>query len=181
MEEIWKDIAGFEGLYRISSRGNVKSVNYKNTKTERILTPKKNNAGYLWVELRKNGKASCMLIHRLVAMAYIPNKYNLPQVNHRDENPRNNCVENLEWCTPSQNVQYSINLHPERTRGRERTRKPYKHLRSVVQKNLDGTVVRTYPCTADVTFEHKYNQWSIIQCCNGKRKKAYGYKWEFAD
>ena len=181
MEEIWKDIIGFEGIYQISNLGNVMVLNYKNTKTKHMLTPKKNNKGYLWVELWKNKKSHCFLIHRLVAEAFIPNCYNLPLVNHKDENPLNNAIDNLEWCTYSYNVKYSIDLHPERTRGKVRTRKPYKHERPVIQKSFNGEIVKVYSCAADVTYEHKYNQWSILQCCFGNRKKAYGYIWEFAN
>ena len=102
MEEIWKDIDGYEGLYQISNLGNVKSLNYRNQGIERILTPKCNNAGRLWVELARNGDRKPMLIHRLVAMAFIPNPNGYPQVNHMDENPKNNRVDNLEWCTAEQ-------------------------------------------------------------------------------
>lgn len=181
MKEIWKDIKGFEGIYQVSNLGNVKSLNYRKTKEEKILVPKKNNAGYLWVELTNNGEKSCLLIHRIVAMAFIPNINSLPIVNHKDENKGNNSADNLEWCTQLHNVQYSIDLHPERTRGREKTRKPYKHIRKVIQKTLDGKFVKEYGCTADVVLDNNFNQWSIIQCCLGKRSKAYGYKWEFAD
>lgn len=181
MKEIWKDIKGFEGIYQVSNLGNVKSLNYRNTKEEKMLTPKKNNSGYLWLELTNNKKKSCLLIHRIVALEFIPNLNNLPIVNHKDENPMNNCVDNLEWCTALQNVRYSIDLHPERTRGRKGTRRPHKYTQNVIQKTLDGKIVKEYDCTADVAIDNKFNQWSIIQCCTGKRNTAYGYKWEFVN
>ena len=71
MEEIWKDIKGYEWLYQISNLGNVKSLNYRRRGYEKNFTPKRNNDGYLWVELRKDGKQGHYLIHRLVAIAFI--------------------------------------------------------------------------------------------------------------
>ena len=113
MEEIWKDIDGFEGLYQVSNFGNVMSLNYGNRGYAKKLTPKCNNSGRLWVELLKGGKRKCMLVHRLVALAFIPNPNNFPQINHKDENPKNNFAFNLEWCTQSYNNNYSIERHPE--------------------------------------------------------------------
>lgn len=113
MEEIWKDIDGFEGLYQVSNFGNVMSLNYGNRGYAKKLTPKFNNSGRLWVELLKGGKRKCMLVHRLVALAFIPNPNNFPQINHKDENPKNNFAFNLEWCTQSYNNHYSIERHPE--------------------------------------------------------------------
>ena len=88
-----KDIQGYEGLYAVTSCGKVWS--YKN---ERFLKPYKKRDGYLEVYLYKGGERKHYIIHRLVAMAYIPNPDNLPQVNHKDENKENNALPNLEWC-----------------------------------------------------------------------------------
>ena len=113
MEEQWKDIIiekngvtyDYTGLYQVSNLGRVRSLGNDKTRKERILKPKINNKGYLQVILCKNGKVKTFLVHRLVATAFIPNPDNLPVVNHRDENPLNNCVDNLEWCTQKYNVQ----------------------------------------------------------------------------
>ena len=106
MEEKWKSIEGYEGLYEISTMGRVKSierkVKHRNsyiTLREKILKPGKNIKGYLFVVLCKNGKTKQILVHRLVCKAFLPNPDNLPEVNHKDENPLNNNVENLEFCT----------------------------------------------------------------------------------
>ena len=105
MNEIWKDIKGYEGLYKVNDKGNVKSLNYNKTGVEKELKQSINTHGYCFVELSGRTK----LIHRLVADAFIPNPDNMPQVNHKDENKLNNCAENLEWCTATQNANYGTN------------------------------------------------------------------------
>ena len=102
----WKDIPGYEGLYQVSNLGEIKSLNYRNTGKEKIIKPRKNKGGYLRVVLCKNGKQKDFLVHRLVAVAFIPNHNNYNQVNHKDENPSNNNVNNLEWCTSKYNSNY---------------------------------------------------------------------------
>lgn len=101
MEEIWKPIEGYEGLYEISSYGRVKSL-----KRNIILIPKKEPTGYLRCNLYLNKNMKTVSIHRLVAQAFLPNPDGLPQVNHRDEDKTNNRVENLEWCTVKYNNDY---------------------------------------------------------------------------
>lgn len=98
LEEIWKDIEGFEGLYEVSSWGRV-----KNSRRGNFLKISNTNNGYLQVGLFKNGKRTKHRVHRLVAQAFIPNPQNKPQVNHIDEDKENNRVENLEWCTAKEN------------------------------------------------------------------------------
>ena len=106
MEEIWKAVEGYEDYYEVSNFGNVRSVdrvtNYTNGEKHlwkgRILKPAKCGNGYFSCVLWKNGQKKTVLIHRLVAEAFIHNQNNLPQVNHKDENKENNHVENLEWC-----------------------------------------------------------------------------------
>lgn len=184
MEEIWKDIDGYEGVYQISNLGNVKSLNYCGRGYAKNLTPKCNNSGRLWVELAFNGNKKPMLIHRLVAIAFIPNPNGYPQVNHMDENPKNNRVDNLEWCTGSYNIRYSLMLHPERTKiFRHRNRKsgtPYKHKREVIQFSKSGDEICKFPNILTVCAENNWRSSHLVDCCNGKRKTAYGYIWRFA-
>ena len=118
MEEIWKDIPGYEGQYQVSNLGRVKSLdrfitqmNHGKLITRRYpgkifnLKPD-NTTGYVAVVLHKDNVPTDYLVHRLVAQSFIPNPDNFPQVNHKDENTSNNCVDNLEWCTNSYNVNY---------------------------------------------------------------------------
>lgn len=116
--EIWKPIKDYENLYQVSSFGRVKSLEHYDTvgrlRKERILSIKPKP--YCQVCLSKNGEKVCYFVHRLVAETFIPNPDNLPCVNHKDENPSNNYLNNLEWCTQAYNTQYSFNLHrKERT------------------------------------------------------------------
>ena len=100
---IWKDIKGYEGKYQISNLGVVKTI-HKNYIKE--LKQQLNCKGYYTVCLSKNGKHKRFFVHRLVAMAFLENPKNLPEVNHKDENPQNNCLENLEWCDRKYNMNY---------------------------------------------------------------------------
>ena len=113
-EEIWKDILGYEGLYQVSSFGRVRSLDKYDSMNRfyegRILKLFADRLGYLSVVLYSNSKRKHYLVHRLVAEAFIHNPDNLPQVNHKDENPSNDNVENLEWCDGKYNVNYGTRI-----------------------------------------------------------------------
>ena len=117
MCEVWKDVEGYEGLYQISSLGRIKTCKRKvhvshqgydgfRITTERLLKTRINQFGYETVKLCKDNKYKEVFIHRLVAQAFICNPNNLSQVNHKDENPLNNEVDNLEWCSSKYNCNY---------------------------------------------------------------------------
>ena len=108
--EVWKDVKDYEGLYQVSDRGNVRSVARKDSIGrkcgERVLKPIPHTGGYLRVQLCKNGVKKSKMIHRLVLEAFVENPNNLPEVNHKDENPSNNELSNLEWCDAGYNSNY---------------------------------------------------------------------------
>lgn len=117
MEEIWKDIKNFEGLYQVSNLGRVKSLDKyvnqfngfnisKRFYKGKVLQPHVSNKGYLRVFLYNKEMKKNYSVHRLVAEAFIPNLDNLPQVNHKDENKLNNISSNLEWCSSKFNINY---------------------------------------------------------------------------
>jgi len=118
MEEIWKDIKDFEGLYQVSNFGRVKSLakswNLQNgkyfSKEEKIMIGGFNTFGYRHVTLMKNNKAYCKKIHRLVAEAFLDNPNNYPQVNHINGIKSDNRLENLEWCNQSHNMQHAMSI-----------------------------------------------------------------------
>ena len=152
-----KDIKNYEGLYAVTSCGKVWSY-----KRKKFLVPKHSVKGYLFVSLWKDGVFKTKLIHRLVAEAYIPNPNNMPQINHRDENKENNCLQNLEWCDAKYNNNYG-------TRN-DKIKKP------ILQFTLDGEFVREWPSASDVSKEIQSN---IVSCLKGKRKSACGYIWRY--
>ena len=105
--EVWRDVVGYEGFYQVSSYGRVKSLRGRK---EKFLSIDINNACYAKVLLSKNGQSKTLLVHRLVAAAFIPNVDNKPQVNHKNGNKFDNRVENLEWVTCSENTQHAYNM-----------------------------------------------------------------------
>ena len=111
MEEVWKDIPGYEGVYKVSTLGNVMTFQHKGVYGKnpygRLKVQSPDSCGYMYVSLvDKNGNKKKVSVHRLVAMTFIPNPDNLPQVNHKDEIRDHNCVDNLEWCTVLYNQRY---------------------------------------------------------------------------
>lgn len=137
MKEVWKDIPNYEGLYQVSNLGRIKSFR-RSTKfkcqDEYILKPSHANNGYCQVTLYGNAAKKKFLVHRLVAEAFIPNPENLPQINHKDENPLNNKVSNLEWCTTEYNNAY----------GTAKIRMIDSKSQPVEQLTIDGRVIAIY-------------------------------------
>ena len=172
MEEIWKDIKGYEGKYQVSNFGNVKSLNYNHTGKEQLLKPVQYNNGYLCINLYKPLKR--FLIHRLVANAFIPNPDNLPCVNHKDENKHNNHVYNLEWCTNKYNINYGTCIE----RIRETQLNDPNKSKKVYQYTLDGKFVREWKSTQECG-RNGFNQGAVSSCCRGEIKTYKGFKWSF--
>ena len=104
--ETWKDIAGYEGLYKVSSYGRIKSFR-KDKVNGDIMKQIESHKGYYEVSFRVKGQRKKFKVHRLVAIAFIPNKYNKPLINHKDGNKKNNNIDNLEWVTHSENVKHA--------------------------------------------------------------------------
>ena len=116
MKEEFRDIVGYEGLYQVSNLGEIKSlpktkvcINKNYSTKEKYLKTTINNKGYKRVFLYKNKKAKVFYIHRVVAQAFIPNPNKLIQVNHKDGNKQNNCIDNLEWISCSDNIKHAYN------------------------------------------------------------------------
>ena len=167
-EEIWCPIKGFEGQYQVSDQGRVKSLKFDK---ERILKTGITTDGYLIVGLCKNGEHKWYSVHRLVALAFIPNPDNLPQVNHKDEDKDNNSVQNLEWC----DQKYNCNYGTRNQRQAEKLSKP------VLQFTKDGEFVKEWKSTKDVQMNLGYFHSNISNCCTGKRKSAYNFIWKYKD
>ena len=162
MTEIWKPIAGYEGLYEVSDQGRVRSLKFNKT---RILKAGGPRSGYLRVILCKNGICKNMRVHRLVASAFIPNPNNLETVNHKDENKWNNNVSNLEWMSQADNTAYS---------------QPQLAERPVQQFDKQGNLLATFPSTQEARRRTGIAQSSICACCNGRMNFAGGFVWRYA-
>ena len=124
--EVWKDIEGYEGLYQVSNKGRVKSFYY----SERLVRLTLRN-GYFSAALSKNGKKNIFRVSRLVAQAFIPNPKNLPVVNNKDGNRQNNCVENLEWVTVSENTLHTYRELGYKNPRRKLTEEQVREIRKV--------------------------------------------------
>ena len=177
IQEIWKDIQGYEGLYQISNLGRVKSLeriiitsnNITKKISEKILKPCLRKNGYYSIVLQKNNKSKYYTIHRLVAKEFIPNPDNLPQVNHKDENKLNNNVDNLEWCTSKYNNNY----------GTHNERHALARSKTVYQYSLSKKLLSIWKSTHDVNYKLGYHQGNIAACCRGERKTAYNCIWSY--
>lgn len=183
MEEIWKDIKGYEGLYQVSNLGRVKSLKRKvyagrnrlRWQYERIMSNNKSNGnGYLIVSLNKESKDKNKYIHRLVAEAFIPNPNNYLYVNHKDENRKNNKVDNLEWCTALYNNIYQ-NAHIRRGLKNRNNRLSKR----IYQLDDDNNIIKEYPSISEASRQLNLTMQSLSGCLNGKTKHSGGYKWKF--
>lgn len=172
MQEIWKDIEGFDGFYQVSNLGNIKSFVKSNKhfgQESHLLKPTLNNSGYGTVTLYYGNKRSRFLVHKLVASAFIENPNNYPCVNHKDENKTNNCVDNLEWCTYSYNNAY----------GTARIRSIASKSKKVSQYTLDGFWLATYLSIGIAETLTGIKNHVIKDCCSGNTDTGAGYVWKY--
>lgn len=173
MEEIWKTIKGFEN-YKVSNTGKVYSL-AKN----KVMKPWIVNSGYYVLTLVDSRVSKHMSVHRLVAKAFIPNPLNKEQVNHIDGNKLNNNVDNLEWTTPSENVNHNkvlgrLDTHTARAK--------LSNVQSKAVNQLDietGKVIATYNTIREASKVTGSQDGKITMVCQGKRKSHNGYSWEY--
>ena len=167
MEEIWKDIKGYEGIYQVSNLGRVKALNYRRTKKEKIMKSINDNRGYLFVKLYKNNEHKNFKIHRLVANAFIENHNNYEEINHIDECKTNNYVNNLEWCNHKYNMNYGT--------GNKRRSEKYK--KGIYCLETD----KIYNSIKECTKELDISKTSIGFVLNGRQKQTKGYTFRYAN
>jgi hypothetical protein len=163
MNEIWKSIREYPN-YKVSNFGRIKN------ESGRFLKPKSKKGGYRQVSLCKSGIVKDFQVHRLVAIAFIPNPMNLSDVNHKDENPANNRVENLEWCTHKYNLNYGT------CQTRRRMHRDYSGVSvQVAQYSTSGELIKAYKSQSQAAKEFGVDPSMISMACNGKQKFCCGY------
>ena len=179
MEE-WKDIPGYEGFYQVSSYGRVRSVDRidsENHFRESRIMVQNYLRGYARVGLRKGEGQKMHFVHRLVANVFIPNPDNLPQVNHKDENPGNNFASNLEWCDTRYNINYGRRNRKVSEKMVGKTNTPGS--KQVEQQTKSGEHLNTYKSLAEAERETGVLSENISAVCRGKQKTAGGFKWNY--
>lgn len=191
MQEIWKNVQGYEGLYEVSNIGRIRSIPRKGSfKNKHILKQVKNRCGYLMVHLCKNNKGKTVAVHRIVATTFLKNSQNKRDVNHIDGNKENNSVLNLEWTTHKENMKHArkhklipisdkvieqgrtIGKKYGKTNGRKRAKK-------VIQYNKSNEVLNIWDSLTEASKNVKISISEISRCCNNKKEYAGGYKWNF--
>jgi hypothetical protein len=208
-EEIWKPVFGYENIYEVSNLGNVRTIEHytKHGRSKMKVLGKllkkqcdKQNR-YLYVSLCKNGKRQKCSVHRLVAQAFIPNPENKRCVDHIDGSRDNNCEYNLRWCSHKENMNFPIakerlsishkGIIPTEETKRKRYQtwvkngKPLhrplnnKKSKAVEQVDMEGSVVSVFPSMKEVERKLGYSASRICDCCKGKQKTSYGYRWRY--
>ena len=173
--EVWKDIEGYEGVYQVSSKGQVRSVDRDITQQKdgtvftrrmkgRVLKTQLINSGYELVNLSKGNIRDARTVHRLVARAFIPMEEDRKDVNHKDGVKTNNCVSNLEWVTRSENIQHAHDFIPRKSNGKK------------VMCVETGDVFRT---VEEASRNMNLNRAAISHALNGRSKSSGGYTWRY--
>ena len=186
MNEIWKAVEGYDGIYEVSNLGQVRSLdryvpalcnrngeirNY--LRRGKVLKQRKVFGGYMVVSftVSETGTHENRFVHRLVAQAFVPGYREDLDVNHKDEDKTNNRADNLEWCSPSYNTQY----------GNRNTTMVEQRRRDVVMMSDDGTIIREFPSIQEAARAVGISAGHICRVCKGERNKAGGYRWKYKE
>lgn len=182
MKEIWKEVyfidngkvCDYRGLYQVSNLGRIKSLWFNK---EKILKPIKNKNGYLQVYLCKDNKKQHFRLHKLIANVFIENIENKPQINHINGNKTDNRVENLEFCTCSENNKHAfkIGLHKSK-KGKDNVCS-----KKVIQYDMQGNFIKEWGSTMEIQRELGIRNSCISACCKGLYKQSHNYIWKYKD
>ena len=161
----WREVKEYSN-YEVNQLGEI-----RHKKRQKILKPRDNNGGYQYVNFKINGKNTNFAVHRIVANAFIPNPNGYTEVNHKDYNKKNNCVDNLEWVSSSQNKQHSyLKQENKKTRGK-----------AVNQYTKEGIFLKTFDSVSDAAKELGCCVAAISNCCLGRTKTSQGFRWSFVE
>lgn len=179
--EIWKDIIGYEGLYQVSSFGRVKSLEricemrygFTRKVPEKIRSLNPDKDGYLKINLHMNGETNRYMVHRLIALLFIPNTKDAPVVNHINGIKNDNRVDNLEWATISENTKHGFDkLNRIPVAG-----KNHYSSKVVIQLSKDGFFLNSFETITEAAKQTNTYRAGIVLCIAGKHKHAGGFKW----
>ena len=191
MEEIWKDIEGYEGIYQVSNLGRVRSLDRYITRPHpktgvpmqyfqrgRDIKPAMQKGGYLFVGLKDKPRKQLVNVHRLVAKAFVPGYFEGADVNHKDCDRTNNRADNLEWVTRRENLMYHT---PDNETPMEQIHKSQRS--PVIQMTMEGEFIREWPSIHAAHLALNIDSKSITGCCRGYygNKSAGGYRWKFKE
>lgn len=184
-EEIWRPVVGYEGLYEVSNLSRVKAlakhrVVHRQAKVfsqffgEKILIPLLSSNGRYHYNLYKDGVKTCVTRAVIVARAWVDGYQEGYEVNHKDENPTNDCVDNLEWCTHLYNMRYGTRT------ARAKEKIIAQKGKKVIAKTKDGVIVEVFNTISDACRKYGCVSTNVSKCCSGKIKSLVGLKWEYA-
>lgn len=170
MEEIWKDIIGWEDKYQVSNIGRV-----RNKKTYRIRAISLHPCGYSIITLYNGTKGTCCLVHRLVSKSFLDNPFQYEEINHKDECKTNNHVDNLEWC----NRKYNSNYGTRKERISKAQKNDINKSKPVLMYSIMGELLKEFPSCAEVKRDCGISKENITHVCNPNNKYKYsnGYIW----
>lgn len=194
MEEIWKDIDGYEGFYQVSNLGKVRSLDRQMSvygihnpplstiRKGKILSPRISQDGYEKVSLTKDKKSKNYFVHRLVASAFIENTNNLSEVNHIDGNKRNNKFLNLEWCDHLQNMQHCFSNSLKKHFAKPMLGKTYDKSplsKRVYQYDKNSNLIKIWNSVREASEHYGVDGSNISRCCNGHSQSCKGFVWRY--
>ncbi len=190
MKEKWLDISLFKGLYQISNKGRIRSLNRKivcknnivQLRKGKILKPSKSSSGYLCIPLSNNGRIHNMFIQRLVMINFCPlSNYKGFEVNHIDGNKLNNYLDNLEWNTHSQNIKHSYDFLKRTSPNKGKLGILNHSSLKVLQFDLNNNLIKEWNSMADYERETGKRARDISAVINGRQKTAHGYNWKLKE
>lgn len=184
-DEQWENVPGYENLYSLSNYGRLKHLPYSlyglNKERvdigEKIRKPNLMRTGYYAYELWKENKRKVYLLHRLLAIIFVPNPLMLPQINHIDGNKQNDNLSNLEWCTPRENTIHAINVLGVANRRNYKYGKEHYRSKPVCAVNEFGEIIMQFDCMQDAYRQTGIRESGISSCVRGKQKTAGGFIW----
>lgn len=172
-KEEWRPAVGYEGLYEVSNTGKVARVKGYHCRKRHLMRTFINNSGYVCTRLCKNNHGKTELVHRMIALAFIPNPNNYPQINHKDCCKTNNNVSDLEWCTGKYNSNYADH----------KQKQSESHINNLEKNKLAKKVICietgvVYNSTREIERKLGHSHTFIALCCRTKRI-GFGLHWEY--